>query len=72
MVGYLLSIFLLQNYAIGSLIYLIYIFTFFIYFVVAHLNKEKVVNSSFPVWLLAVATLCYLTTFVDSGGGIFC
>ena len=71
--GYVIAIYLLQSYANGSLFYLIYSFTFFAFFSIAHLYREKVLFASMPKWLLIVAALGYSLTFIcNGGGGIIC
>ena len=52
-------------YAHGSLFYLFYTFGFCIYFIVAHLLKEKVLYGKIPVWLLFVAVVVYFIRFVE-------
>ena len=68
-VGYVIAILLLQRYANGSLFYLIYSFTFFAFFSIAHLYREKVIFDSMPKWLLIVSALGYSLTFICGGEG---
>lgn len=62
---YVVSCISLLFYAHGSLFYLFYTFGFCIYFIVAHLLKEKVLYGKIPVWLLFVAVVVYFIRFVE-------
>lgn len=77
---YVVSCIVLLYFAHGSLFYLFYTFGFCIYFIVAHLLRDKVLYGKIPVWLLLVSVLAYFVRFVDVsnwldgnevGGGIF-
>lgn len=70
----------LHYYAHGSLFYLFYTFGFCIYFIVAHLLRDKMLHGSIPVWLLSMAVVAYCIRFIEvpsaisdieMGGGIF-
>ncbi len=69
----------LHYYANGSLFYLFYTFGFCIYFIVAHLLRDKVLYARIPLWLLGIGVVAYCTRFVEvpdcllnneMGGGI--
>lgn len=62
---YFVSCVTMQRYAHGSLFYLFYTFGFCIYFIVAHLLRDKVLYSKIPAWLLLVAIVAYLVRFIE-------
>ncbi len=62
---YVASCILLQYYAFGSLLYIFYTFGFCIYFIVAHLLRDKILYGRVPVWLLLVAVVAYCVRFVE-------
>lgn len=66
----LISCVTLGSYAHGSLFYLFYSFGFCIYFIVAHLLRDKVLYDKIPVWLLLVALLAYCARFMVVPGGL--
>lgn len=76
---YFVSCITLQYYAHGALFYLFYTFGFCIYFIVAHLLREKVLYGGIPIWLLVLSVAAYCFKFLDisnllnvnsMGGGI--
>ena len=62
---YLVSCIALQYFAHGSLFYLFYTFGFCIYFIIAHLLRDKVLYGKIPVWLLIVAVVAYCVKFIE-------
>ena len=62
---YLVSYVMMRYYAHDSFFYLFYTFGFCIYFIVAHLLRDKVLYGKIPVWLLMVAVIAYFVRFVD-------
>lgn len=60
----------LHYYAHGSLFYLFYTFGFCIYFIVAHLLRDKMLHGSIPVWLLSMAVVAYCIRFIEVPDGI--
>ena len=76
---YFVSCITMRYYAHGALFYLFYTFGFCIYFIVAHLIREKVLYGGVPVWLLIISAAAYCLKFLDisnvlnvnsMGGGI--
>ena len=67
---FLISCVALRYYAHGSLFYLFYTFGFCIYFIVAHLLRDKVLHGSVPAWLLSIAVMAYCIRFVEVPSGI--
>ena len=69
---WLFSAFLMERYAMGSILYLFYSICFLPFFVAGDLLKEKVLRKETPIWLV-LSTLLYSTTFIPTdvmGGGI--
>lgn len=62
---YLVSCITMQYYAHGAIFYLFYTFGFCIYFIVAHLLREKVLCGEIPVWLLIISVAAYCLKFLD-------
>lgn len=62
---YFVSCITLQYYAHGALFYLFYTFGFCIYFIVAHLLREKVLYGGIPIWLLVLSVSAYCFKFLD-------
>lgn len=62
---FLISCVALHYYAHGSLFYLFYTFGFCIYFIVAHLLRDKVLYGSVPAWLLSMAIAVYCIRFIE-------
>ena len=62
---YFVSCVALHYYAHGSLFYLFYTFGFCIYFIVAHLLRDKMLHESIPVWLLSMAVVAYCISFIE-------
>ncbi len=62
---FLISCVALHYYAHGSLFYLFYTFGFCIYFIVAHLLRDKVLHGSVPAWLFSMAIAAYCIRFVQ-------
>ena len=77
---YMVSCWALLYYAHGSLFYMFYTFGFCIYFIVAHLLREKVLYGKIPAWLLFIAVAAYFISFIEVPnwlaaselGGVFC
>lgn len=67
---FLISCVALHYYAKGSLFYLFYTFGFCIYFIVAHLLRDKVLYGRIPLWLLGIGVVAYCTRFVEVPDGI--
>lgn len=67
---FLISCVALHYYAHGSLFYLFYTFGFCIYFIVAHLLRDKVLYARIPLWLLGIGVAAYCTRFVEVPDGI--
>lgn len=61
----LISCVTLSFYAHGSLFYLFYTFGFCLYFIVAHLLRDKVLYGKIPVWLLFVAVVAYFVRLIE-------
>lgn len=62
---WLVSCVTMQWYAHGSLFYLFYTFGFCIYFIMAHLLRDKVLYEKFSVWLLFTGVCMYGIKFLD-------
>lgn len=62
---YFVSCVTMQYYAHGAMFYLFYTFGFCIYFIVAHLLREKVLYGEMPVWLLIISVAAYCLKFLD-------
>ena len=60
----LLSAFMLQHYAMGSLFYLLETFQFIILFVVGHLFREFWLKGNIPVWVGVVGFLIFMTLYI--------
>lgn len=67
---FLISCIALHYYAHGSLFYLFYTFGFCIYFIVAHLLRDKVLYGRIPLLLLGMGVVAYCTRFVEVPDGI--
>lgn len=76
---FLFSAIMMQHYGNGSWFYLFYTFGFFIFFVTAHLLKERILFKKIPIWVLIVSICAYSVRFLDMssmvdasqiGGGI--
>lgn len=62
---YMVSCIALLRYAHGSLFYLFYTFGFCIYFIVAHLLRDKVLYCKIPAWLFLLAIVAYFVRFIE-------
>lgn len=67
---FLISCVALHCYAHGSLFYLFYTFGFCIYFIVAHLLRDKMLYGRIPLLLLGMGVVAYCTRFVEVPDGI--
>ena len=62
---YLVSYVMMRYYAHDSFFYLFYTFGFCLYFIVAHLLRDKVLYGKIPVWLLFVAVVAYFVRLIE-------
>ena len=65
LVLFFLSCSLLQRYAIGALFYIFYTFGYCIFFIVAHLMRDKILYGRIPVWILIIAVILYSIRYID-------
>ena len=61
---WLFASFILEKFAMGSLVYMICSLSFLPFFVVAHLFREHVLNKQNPLWVIGVAIVVYLFTLI--------
>lgn len=62
---FLFSALMMQHYGNGSWFYLFYTCGFFIFFVTAHLLKEKTLYKRVPIWVFIVSIFAYSVRFID-------
>ena len=64
---YMVSFVASLNYAQGTLFYLFYTFGFCIFFIVAHLLRDRVLYGKIPMWLVFTAVVAYLVRSLNTG-----
>lgn len=65
LISFIASSLLMERIAMGSLWYLPYTLGFFIYFVIANVLRDYILNRKIPFWIFAVGVMMYLLTFVE-------
>ena len=63
---FIISCLTMQYYAMGSLFYLLYTFGYVIFFICAHLIREKIISCEIPVWLVILSLLVYSLRFFNT------